>query len=181
MLEPRRLAARGSAQRMADTLGELVGQTVGYRMRGETKVSAKTQIEVITEGILTRLLQDDPELPGIGAVIFDEFHERSINSDLGLALCLDVAEVLRDNLYILVMAATLDAEPIASMMKAPMVTAEGRSFAVTDVFLEKPRPKNQRFDAAVADLVCDAAAETTGGMLVFLPGEGEIRRVEGSL
>ncbi|NRB05541.1 MAG: DEAD/DEAH box helicase, partial [Rhodobacteraceae bacterium] len=181
MLEPRRLAARATAQRMAQTLGESAGETVGYRIRGEAKISKRTQIEVVTEGILTRMLQSDPELPGIGAVIFDEFHERSINSDLGLALCLEVAEALREDLHLIVMSATLDAEPIAQMMGAPVVTSEGRAFPVTPVHLPKPRPKDHRLEHAIADLTTQALRETKGDALVFLPGEGEIRRTETAL
>ncbi|HBM40753.1 MAG TPA: ATP-dependent helicase HrpB, partial [Sulfitobacter sp.] len=131
MLEPRRLAARAAAERMAATLGEEPGQTVGFRVRGASAVSKSTRIEVVTEGILTRMLQDDPDLPGVGAVIFDEFHERSLNADLGLALCLEVAEALRDDLLIVAMSATLDAAPVAALMQAPVVTSEGRSFPVT--------------------------------------------------
>ncbi len=119
MLEPRRLAARAAAERMAQTLGEKPGQTVGYRIRGEAKTSAQTRIEVVTEGILTRMIQSDPELTGIGAVIFDEFHERSLNADLGLALCLEIAGALRDDLILLAMSATLDAGPVAELMQAP--------------------------------------------------------------
>ncbi len=128
MLEPRRLAARASAERMAQTLGEAVGETVGYRMRGEAKVSRSTRIEVVTEGILTRMIQSDPELTGIGAVIFDEFHERSLNADLGLALVWEVRGALREDLIVLAMSATLDADPVAALMDdAPVITAEGRS------------------------------------------------------
>ena len=116
MLEPRRLAARAAAERMAQTLGEPPGETVGYRVRGDSKVSKTTRIEVVTEGILTRMIQSDPELTGIGAVIFDEFHERSLNADLGLALCLEVAGALRDDLILLAMSATLDAAPVAELM-----------------------------------------------------------------
>ncbi|SEG48077.1 ATP-dependent helicase HrpB [Thalassococcus halodurans] len=181
MLEPRRLAARASAERMADVLGEKVGQTVGYRVRGEAKVSANTRIEVVTEGILTRRLQSDPGLEGVGAVIFDEFHERSLNADLGLALCLEVAGALRDDLILLAMSATLDAGPLAVLMDAPRVTSEGRSFPVETRWLDRPVPKGKWFEDAVADLVVSAAAETEGGILVFLPGEGEIRRVESKL
>ena len=125
MLEPRRLAARAAAERMAETLGEPVGQTVGYRVRGEARVSDKTRIEVVTEGILTRMIQSDPDLPGIGTVIFDEFHERSLNADLGLALCLEVASALREDLHLVVMSATLDAEPVARLIDAPVITSEG--------------------------------------------------------
>ena len=155
MLEPRRLAARAAAERMAATLGEEPGQTVGFRVRGASAVSKSTRIEVVTEGILTRMLQDDPDLPGVGAVIFDEFHERSLNADLGLALCLEVAEALRDDLLIVAMSATLDAAPVAALMQAPVVTSEGRSFPVTPHWLDRPVGK-QRFEQAVADLVLHA-------------------------
>ncbi|HKK86780.1 MAG TPA: ATP-dependent helicase HrpB [Roseovarius sp.] len=182
MLEPRRLAARAAAERMAQTLGEKPGETVGYRVRGEAKVSKSTRIEVVTEGILTRILQSDPELPGIGAVIFDEFHERSLNADLGLALCLEVAEALRDDLILLAMSATLDAAPVAGLMgDVPVITSEGRSFPVETRWLDRPIAKQRRFEEAVADLVQSAVSETEGGVLVFLPGEGEIRRVESIL
>ena len=184
MLEPRRLAARAAAERMAETLGERTGQTVGYRVRGEAKVSQSTRIEVVTEGILTRILQSDPDLPGIGAVIFDEFHERSLNADLGLALCLEVAGALRDDLVLMAMSATLDAEPVAQLMDAPLVTSEGRSHAVETRWLDRPLgPQTRRLDALV-DRVVQAERETRkmgGGILVFLPGEGEIRRAEGAL
>jgi ATP-dependent helicase HrpB len=181
MLEPRRLAARAAAERMAETLGESVGQTVGYRVRGESKVSKDTRIEVVTEGILTRRLQNDPELVGVGAVIFDEFHERSLNADLGLALCLEVAGALRDDLILVAMSATLDAAPVAALMDAPMVTSEGRSYPVETRWLERPLGPKARIPEAAAELVAQAVAETEGGVLVFLPGEGEIRRVEGLL
>ncbi|SLN48910.1 ATP-dependent RNA helicase HrpB [Roseivivax jejudonensis] len=178
MLEPRRLAARAAAERMAETLGEPVGRTVGFRMRGATEVSADTRIEVVTEGILTRRLQRDPELEGVGAVIFDEIHERSLNADLGLALCLEIAGALRPDLRLLAMSATLDSGAIATLMDAPVVTSEGRAFPVETRWRDRPVPKDTRFEDAVADRVATAAAETEGGILVFLPGEGEIRRVE---
>lgn len=181
MLEPRRLAARAAAERMAQTLGDPVGGTVGYRMRGEAKVSKSTRIEVVTEGILTRMIQSDPSLEGVGAVIFDEFHERSLNADLGLALVWEVRGALREDLIVLVMSATLDAEPVAAMMNAPVVTSEGRSFPVEARWLERPVAKDVRFEVAVTALVEQAVAETAGGVLVFLPGEGEIRRVEAAL
>ncbi|WP_306151889.1 ATP-dependent helicase HrpB [Roseovarius sp. MMSF_3281] len=182
MLEPRRLAARAAAERMAKTLGEQPGETVGYRVRGEAKVSKSTRIEVVTEGILTRMLQSNPDLPGIGAVIFDEFHERSLNADLGLALCLEVAEALRDDLVLLAMSATLDAAPVAAIMgDVPVITSEGRSYPVETRWLDRPVPKQRRLEEAVADLVAQAVSETEGGVLVFLPGEGEIRRVEALL
>ncbi|WP_170458373.1 ATP-dependent helicase HrpB [Ruegeria arenilitoris] len=184
MLEPRRLAARAAAERMAETLGERAGETVGYRVRGEAKVSKATRIEVVTEGILTRMLQSEPDLPGVGAVIFDEFHERSLNADLGLALCLEVAGALRDDLILLAMSATLDADPVARLMDAPLVTSEGRSFPVRTRWLDRPLgPQARRLDALV-DLVVQAERDTRttgGGILVFLPGEGEIRRAEAAL
>ncbi|KNG95645.1 ATP-dependent helicase [Pseudaestuariivita atlantica] len=180
MLEPRRLAARAAAERMAETLGEPVGQTVGYAMRGDVKVSDATLIEVVTEGILTRRLQTDPELAGVGAVIFDEFHERSLNADLGLALCLEVAGALRDDLVLIAMSATLDAGPVAELMQAPVIRSEGRSFPVDIRWADRPLGK-ARFEDAVATQVRTALSETKGGVLVFLPGEGEIRRVAGRL
>ncbi|MDE4133690.1 ATP-dependent helicase HrpB [Phaeobacter sp. QD34_3] len=184
MLEPRRLAARAAAERMAETLGERPGETVGYRIRGEAKVSKATRIEVVTEGILTRMLQSDPDLPGVGAVIFDEFHERSLNADLGVALCLEVAGALRDDLILLAMSATLDAEPVSTLMETPLVTSEGRSYPVETRWLERPLPANARRIDALVDLVVRAEAETRkegGGILVFLPGEGEIRRAAAAL
>lgn len=184
MLEPRRLAARAAAERMAETLGEAPGQTVGYRVRGDSKVSKTTRIEVVTEGILTRMLQSDPELSGIGAVIFDEFHERSLNADFGLALCLEVAGALRDDLLLLAMSATLDAGPVGDLMRAPVITSEGRSYPVETRWLDTPLGPRARRDEALADLVVRAETETRklgGGLLVFLPGEGEIRRAETAL
>lgn len=181
MLEPRRLAARGAAARMAQTLNEPVGRTIGYRMRGETKVSSATRIEVVTEGILVRMLQSDPEFCGICAVIFDEFHERSLNADLGLALAWEVRQALRPDLTLLVMSATLDAEPVARMLDAPIVTAHGRSYPVAVKWLDRPTAKEVRFDAAMAGLIGEAVRETTGGVLAFLPGEAEIRRVAARL
>jgi len=179
MLEPRRLAARAAAARMADTLGEAVGQSVGYRIRFESKVGPTTRIEVVTEGILTRMLQDDPSLPGVGLVIFDEFHERSLNADLGLALCLEAQNALRDDLKLLVMSATLDGGPVAKLMGVPVVTSEGRAFPVETRFLARPEPR--RFADAVTQAVAQALREEDGDVLVFLPGAGEIRRVEGQL
>jgi len=181
MLEPRRLAARAAAERMSRTLGDKVGRTVGYRVRGDAKISKATQIEVVTEGILTRMIQSDPELSGIGAVIFDEFHERSLNGDLGLALCLEIADALRDDLILLAMSATLDAAPVAALMNAPIVTSEGRSFPVEPRWLPRPLAKTERFEAAVSNLITQAAGENDGGILAFLPGEGEIRRVAAQL
>ncbi|MDF1728998.1 MAG: ATP-dependent helicase HrpB, partial [Sulfitobacter sp.] len=180
MLEPRRLAARAAAERMAQSLGEEVGARVGYRVRGASAVSKQTRIEVVTEGILTRMIQENPDLPGVGVVIFDEFHERSLNADLGLALCLEVAEALRDDLMLVVMSATLDAAPVAELIGAPVVTSEGRAFAVERRWLDRPRGK-ERFENALADLTLQALSEAPGSALVFLPGEGEIRRTEALL
>ncbi|NHX27756.1 DEAD/DEAH box helicase, partial [Escherichia coli] len=172
MLEPRRLAARAAAERMAETLGEPVGRTVGYRIRGESKVGPDTRIEVVTEGILTRMIQSDPELAGVGGVIFDEFHERSLNADLGLALICEVREALRDDLMLLVMSATLDAAPVAAMLNdAPMITSQGRAFPVETRWLDRPLAREARYEQAVAGLVEQAVGETSGGVLVFLPGE----------
>ncbi len=183
MLEPRRLAARGAAERMAGTLGETVGQRVGYRMRGEAKTGPATVIEVVTEGILTRMLQSDPGLDGIGAVIFDEFHERSLNADLGLALCFEARGALRPDLMLLVMSATLEAGPVAALMgDAPVVTSEGRSYPVETRWLARRLSAGARVETEAAALVMQALDETAeGAVLVFLPGEGEIRRVEGLL
>ncbi|WP_170417939.1 ATP-dependent helicase HrpB [Ruegeria atlantica] len=181
MLEPRRLAARAAAERMAETLGQCAGETVGYRVRGEAKISKTTRIEVVTEGILTRMLQSEPDLPGVGAVIFDEFHERSLNADLGLALCLEVTGALRDDLILLAMSATLDAEPVGQLMGSPLVTSEGRSYPVETRWLDRPLTAHARRLDALIDLVVQAESETEGGMLVFLPGEGEIRRAEVAL
>ena len=167
---------------MAETLGEPVGQTVGYRIRGESRVSAKTRIEVVTEGILTRMIQSDPELPGVGAVIFDEFHERSLSADLGLALTWEVRGALRPDLLLVVMSATLDAEPVAALLDdVPIITSQGRAFPVETLWLPRAPAAGMRFEAAVAGLVAKAVDDSAGGVLVFLPGEGEIRRVESLL
>ena len=180
MLEPRRLAARAAAERLAETLGEPLGQSVGYRMRGDSVAGAR--IEVVTEGILTRMLQSDPSLDGIGALIFDEFHERSLNADLGLAMALEVRQVLRPELILLVMSATLDAEPVAALMdNAPVITSEGRSYPVTIHHLPQPLDKTIRVETACADLILHALSETDGSLLVFLPGEAEIRRTQAAL
>lgn len=183
MLEPRRLAARAAAERMAETLGETIGQTVGYRIRGESKTSRATRIEVVTEGILTRMIQSDPGLDGIGALIFDEFHERSLNADLGLALALEIRGALREDLMLLVMSATLDAAPVAALMgDAPLITSEGRAYPVETRWLPRPPDASFRYEASMASLIMQAVEENPeGGVLVFLPGEGEIRRVEAAL
>ncbi len=176
MLEPRRLAARAAATRMAQTLGEKVGNTVGYAVRMERKVSKATRIEVVTEGLLTRRLQADAELVDTALVIFDEFHERSLDGDLALALCLDVQRGLRPDLKILVMSATLDVETLrAQLADTPLITSQGRMFPVETRYLEKATRKTIVQDATRAAL--KAAHEVKGSLLVFLPGESEIRRV----
>ncbi|MEM9850685.1 MAG: ATP-dependent helicase HrpB [Pseudomonadota bacterium] len=185
MLEPRRLATRAAAERMAHTLRETPGGTVGYAMRGDRKVGPGTRIEVVTEGLLTRRLQSDPDLPGVGTLIFDEFHERSLQADLGLALALEARAALRPDLRILVMSATLDAGAVAAMLDAPVITARGRSYPVDLRHLgapwQSPDRHRPRYEAAVAGLVHKAVAETEGGVLVFLPGEAEIKRVAAGL
>jgi ATP-dependent helicase HrpB len=180
MLEPRRLAARAAAKRMADTLGETVGETVGYTVRLERKVSARTRIEVVTEGILTRRLQSDPELSDVGVLIFDEFHERSLDGDLGLALALDVQRGLRDDLKIIVMSATLDSDRLSTHLdSAPVISASGRMFPVDVVHLGKPTRFTLIEETVKA--VRQVLRDVSGSLLVFLPGEGEIRRVEEQL
>ncbi|RTQ49252.1 ATP-dependent helicase HrpB [Hymenobacter gummosus] len=183
MLEPRRLAARAAATRMAQLLGEPVGQTVGYRVRLENKVSARTRIEVVTEGILTRLVQDDPALEGISAVLFDEFHERSLQADLGLALTLDAQQVLRPDLRLLVMSATLDAARLGPWLQAPVVSSEGRMHPVDTIYLNPrraaglpPRPTDRLAELTPA-VVREALYAHPGDVLVFLPGLADQRRV----
>jgi len=177
MLEPRRLAARAAASRMAEMLGEKVGERVGYRIRFDKKIGPKTRIEVVTEGILTRMMQDDPGLDGVGVVIFDEFHERSLNADLGLALCLDSQAGLRDDLKLVVMSATLDGQAVSRLLgDAPILTSEGKAYPVETHHLSRPDPRS--FAKDVAESVLRALDKTdTGDVLVFLPGQGEIRRV----
>lgn len=175
MLEPRRLAARAAAAQMARLLGEEVGQTVGYRVRMDAKVSARTRIEIVTEGVFTRMLLDDPELTGIAAVLFDEFHERSLDGDLGLALTLDAA-ALRPDLRVLVMSATIDGARVAKLLgNAPTIESLGRAFPVETIYRE-PDPL-QRLDDQVTAAVLTALREHEGSALVFLPGQGEITRV----
>jgi len=177
VLEPRRLAARAAAARMASTLGEAVGETVGFRVRLQSKVSARTRIEVVTEGVFTRMILDDPALEGIAAVLFDEFHERSLDADLGLAFARDSQGVLREDLRLLVMSATLDGAAVARLLgDAPVIRSEGRQHPIdTRHFGRDPR---LRLEDQVARLVRRALADDSGGVLVFLPGQGEIRRVE---
>ena len=175
VLQPRRLAARAAAMRMAELRGEPVGRTVGYRVRLDTRVGPDTRIEVVTEGVLTRMLQRDPALAGVGLVVFDEFHERHLESDLGLALCLDLQGVLNPDLRLLVMSATLEGEAVAGLLgDAPVVRCEGRRFPVETRYLG--RPAAERPDAAVAQAVSAAARSETGSILAFLPGAPEIRR-----
>lgn len=180
MLEPRRLAARAAARRMAQLLGESVGETVGYRVRFDSKVSARTRIEVVTEGILVRMIQDDPELSGIACVIFDEFHERSLDADLGLALALETQTALRDDLRIVVMSATLDGDPIAALMGGcPVITSEGRAFPVETKYV--PIRPDAWIDREMTAAIRLALREESGSILAFLPGQGEITRVEAAL
>ena len=185
MLEPRRLAARAAARFMARSLHERVGETVGYRVHLDNRAGKTTRIEVVTEGILARMLQHDPALESVGLVIFDEFHERSLAADLGLALCLDTQSVLREDLRLLVMSATLDGAAVAQWLgAAPLLVSEGRSYPVT-VRYQPPRLAYSRdrraFCADVAQRVHTTLCEEAGSLLVFLPGAGEIRQVEGLL
>ena len=179
MLEPRRIAARAAAQFMARQQGEEVGQTVGYRIRFESKVSAATRIEVVTEGILTRMIQDDPELPGIAAILFDEFHERHLAGDLGAALALDVQGTLRPELRIVVMSATLDGERIAQWLDAPRISSPGRSFPVQVSY--PPARVQESMEHQVARIARQAMQESAGDVLAFLPGRREIARTQSVL
>lgn len=176
MLEPRRLATRAAASRMAHLLGQTVGRTVGYRVRMDSRVGPDTRIEVVTEGILTRRLQQDPFLEGVGLVIFDEFHERNLQADVGLALCLDVQKEVRTDLRILVMSATMETDPVAELLgKAPVITATGRSHPVKTFYL--PPVPGRTLEQNTAAAVVRALSRETGNILVFLPGAPEIRRV----
>ena len=175
MLEPRRLAARQIAERMAELLGEPVGKTVGYRIRFETRVSKDTRIEVLTEGILTRMLESDPTLEGVGVVIFDEFHERSLHSDLALALSRQAQQILRPDLRLLVMSATIDASAICEALQAPLLESHGRMFPV-EILYAKEDTDRQDMPQAAASAVRRALQEQEGDVLVFLPGQGEIMR-----
>src|SRR5664280_1490367 len=180
VLEPRRLAARAAAARMASTIGEQVGDTVGLRVRFGSKVSKRTRIEVITEGVFTRLVLDDPSLAGVAAVLFDEFHERSLDADLGLALARDAQQGLREDLKILVMSATLDGARVAALLgNAPVVASEGRAFAVETRYLG--RDQRAPIERQIVDAVQRALRAEQGSLLVFLPGAAEIRRAETQL
>ncbi len=180
MLEPRRLAARAAARYMAKLLGEEVGQTIGYRVKNDTRVGPKTRIEVITEGVLTRMLQQDPALDGVGIVIFDEFHERSLHADIGLALCRQSQTLLRDDLRILLMSATLEANEISALLDdAPIIESEGRTYPVETHYLHQKVVG--RIEPTVVACIGQALREHTGSLLVFLPGTAEIHRVANGL
>jgi ATP-dependent helicase HrpB len=185
MLEPRRLAARSAARYMAQSLGEDIGGTVGYRIRLDTRVGAHTRIEVVTEGVLTRRLQEDPALEDVGLVVFDEFHERSLHADLGLALSLDVQSVLRQDLRLLVMSATLDGAAVARLLgESPLLTATSRSYPVEFRYRPlraHPAREPRRFCDEVTRTVVEVLHGECGSLLVFLPGAGEIRQVESAL
>ena len=180
MLEPRRIAARASAERMAKSLGERVGETVGYRVRFGSKISRATRIEVVTEGIFARQILDDPELSGVGAVLFDEFHERSLDADLGLALARDAQTGLREDLRLLVMSATLDGARVAQLLgDAPVVTSKGRAFPVETRYLG--RKADAPLERQMADAIATALRADPGSVLAFLPGAAEIRRTQNFL
>jgi ATP-dependent helicase HrpB len=180
MLEPRRIAARASAERMAKTLGERVGETVGYRVRFGSKISRNTRIEVVTEGIFSRQILDDPELKNIGAVLFDEFHERSLDADMGLALARDAQTGLREDLRILVMSATIDGARIAKLLgDAPVIASEGRAFPVETRYLG--RKPDIQLERQMADAIATALRADPGSVLAFLPGAAEIRRTQNFL
>ncbi len=176
LLEPRRLAARAAAQRMAETLGESVGETVGLRVRLQSRISAKTRIEVVTEGVFARMILDDPSLEGVSAILFDEFHERSLDADLGLALALEAQAGLREDLRILVMSATLDGARVSRLMNdCPVIVSEGRAFPVETRYM--PRDPRARLDDEMTRAIQTALRAEPGSILAFLPGQGEIRRV----
>ncbi|RYE60673.1 MAG: DEAD/DEAH box helicase, partial [Rhizobiaceae bacterium] len=175
LLEPRRLAARAAAARMASLIGEEVGGRVGYRMRLDNRVSAATRIEVVTEGVFARMVLDDPELAGVSAVIFDEFHERSLDADFGLALALDVQSALREDLRILVMSATLDVERVAGLLSdPPVIVSEGRGHPIE--IRHQDRPAGERIEDTVSRAIIEAHRSETGSILAFLPGQAEILR-----
>ncbi len=176
VLEPRRLAARNIAYYLAQQLGESIGQRVGYRVRGESRVSANTQLEIVTEGILTRMIQMDPELTGISLVIFDEFHERSIHADTALAFSLEIQDVLREDLKLVVMSATIDLDTIKVLMpNAKYIESQGRSFPVE--YRYHPLRPNQRYEHVMVAQIHSLIGKETGSLLVFLPGMSAIKRV----
>lgn len=175
LLEPRRLAARAAAGRMAALLGETVGETVGYRMRLDNRVSARTRIEVVTEGVFARMILDDPELTGVSAVLFDEFHERSLDADFGLALALDVQAALREDLRIVVMSATLDVDRVSGLLDhPPAIVSEGRSYPVD--IRHQDRPAGERIEDSMTRAILEAHRAENGSILAFLPGQAEILR-----
>lgn len=177
LLEPRRLAARAAAARMASLLDEAVGQTIGYRMRLDNRISKATRIEVVTEGVFTRMILEDPELSGISAVVFDEFHERSLDADFGLALAIDSQSALREDLRIIVMSATLDVERIAALLEnAPVVKSEGRSFPIDIRHVD--RDSSERIEDSVTRAIVAAHDQEAGSILAFLPGQAEIKRTQ---
>ncbi len=177
MLEPRRLAARNIARYLAEQLGEQVGQRVGYRVRGEAKVSSATQLEIVTEGIMTRMIQTDPELDGVDLLIFDEFHERSIHADTALAFSLEVQEALRDDLKLVVMSATLDQQALQSLLpEASYIESEGRSFDVAMRY--QPLGVNEHLPTSMAKTIESLMNKESGSLLAFLPGVGAIKQVE---
>ena len=185
MLEPRRVAARAAADRLASLLGETPGAAVGYRIRGDSRPGAR--IEVVTEGVLTRMIQSDPELPGVACLIFDEIHERALTADLGLALALEIRAALRPDLRLLAMSATLETGRLAEHLSAPVIASKGRAYPVETRWLPRPwrtppgRGRGPRFEDAMADLIAEAAAAEPGSALAFLPGVGEIERVARNL
>ncbi|MBU1643508.1 ATP-dependent helicase HrpB, partial [bacterium] len=184
MLEPRRLAARNAAARMAELLGEKVGERVGYQIRAERCISGKTKILVVTEGILTRMLQGDPALENAALLIFDEFHERNLHGDLALALALQSQELLNSELKVMVMSATLNTEAIAALLEdAPVITSEGRSFPVENIYLQSktPHPTPMQLSAVIAKIVGEVTRNEEGSILIFLPGVREIRNIEAKL
>src|SRR6201996_756337 len=181
MLEPRRLAARAAASRMASLIGEPVGKTVGFRTRLESAVSAATRIEVVTTGLLVRRLLGDPGLEGVSAVILDEIHERSLEADLALALCLDAQAMLRPDLRLLAMSATLDGARLSAIMQAPIIESAGRMHPVDIRYAARDLKDARDLPDAMARAIRSALVEAPGDVLAFLPGMGEIRRTETSL
>ena len=177
MLEPRRIATRAAAYRMAELYGEQVGQTVGYAMRLESRLSAATKIQVITEGVLTQMLMEDPTLSGVGLVIFDEFHERSLHADLALSLCLKSREIFREEpLKLLVMSATMDSDRVAAVIQAPIISSEGKQYPVELIYGRAAKIREKIADRIVETIRQAESENPNSSILVFLPGEGEIRQ-----